>query len=109
MRLEHLRPDAARILEATSVPSRHDQDVAAAYTYEVRCGGEIVSTGTLLLDSRPDPGDRIELGALSGTVAEVIALTDETRLIVDSSEPRPLTIRRQGGTEELLAPPDRCR
>jgi hypothetical protein len=62
--------------------------VAATHTSEVRCRGEIVSTGTLLLDSRPHPGDTIELGALSGTIEEVIALPDETRLIVDSSEPR---------------------
>jgi hypothetical protein len=61
--------------------------VAATYTYEVRCRGEIVSTGTLLLESRPHPGEPIELGALSGTVQEVIELTAETRLIVDSSAP----------------------
>lgn len=73
---------------ATSVACGHDRDVAATYSYEVRCSGEIVSTGMLLLDSRPQPGETIELGALSGTVQEVIELTDETRLIVDSSEPR---------------------
>jgi hypothetical protein len=60
--------------------------VAATYTYEVRCRGEIVSTGTLLLDSRPHPGETIELGALSGTIEEVIALTDETRVIVEVAD-----------------------
>ncbi len=66
----------------------HDPQVAAAYAYEVHAHGEIVSTGTLLLDSRPRPGDTIELGALSGTVEEVVAFKDETRLIIGSSAPR---------------------
>lgn len=57
---------------------------AATYTYEVRCAGDIVSTGTLLLDARPSRGDSIELGALSGTITEVIEQTDETRLIIDT-------------------------
>lgn len=57
---------------------------AATYTYEVRCGGNVVSTGTLLLDARPGRGDTIELGALSGVVAEVIELRDETRVILEA-------------------------
>jgi hypothetical protein len=61
---------------------------AATYTYEVRCRGEIVSTGTLLLDSRPDRGDVIDLGVLSGTIEEVVVLAAETRLIVEAAEPR---------------------
>ena len=56
---------------------------AATYTYEVRCGGEVVSTGTLLLDARPARGDTIGLGVLSGVVAEVIELRDETRVILE--------------------------
>jgi hypothetical protein len=61
---------------------------AATYTYEVRCRGEIVSTGTLLLDARPERGDAIDLGVLSGTIEEVVVLVAETRLIVEAAEPR---------------------
>jgi len=62
--------------------------VAASYTYEVRCQGEIVSTGTLLLDRQPNPGDLVELGALTGTVDAIITLADHTRLIIDSNSSR---------------------
>ncbi len=60
--------------------------VALTYTYELRQGWDVLSTGRLTSDSPLDVDDRIAVAGVLATVVEVIRLADETRLVLEARE-----------------------
>lgn len=59
-------------------------EAPADYEYELRQGQAVVSTGRLLVERRPQRGERLVLNGRHVEVAEVIAVATKTRLILVS-------------------------
>lgn len=63
----------------------HAHAVAVAYAYELRRGGDIVSTGRLTVEEELGPGDELTLACGVAHVEELSWLNGEPRLVLRES------------------------
>jgi hypothetical protein len=60
-----------------------DGVVGVAYAYELRRGGEILSTGRLTMDDELAPGDEVTVAGVVALVNELAWVGGESRLLLE--------------------------